>query len=64
METLTPREVSKILKLHPFTVKRLAKQGKLPGFKVGGVWRFQKKRFERWMEASTKKYRRSGDNNA
>jgi len=50
METLTPNEVSKILKLHPFTVTRLAREKKIPGFKVGGVWRFQKDKFERWVE--------------
>lgn len=50
METLRPNEVAKILKLHPFTVTRLAREKKLPGFKVGGVWRFQKDKFERWVE--------------
>jgi len=50
METLTPNEVAKILKLHPFSVTRLARQKKLPAFKVGGVWRFQKDQFERWIE--------------
>lgn len=50
METLTPNEVAKILKLHPFTVTRLAREKKIPGFKVGGVWRFQKDKFERWVE--------------
>ncbi len=38
IETLTPSEVAKSLKLHPFTVTRLAREGKLPAFKVGGVW--------------------------
>ena len=51
METLTPNEISKILKLHPFTVTRLAREGKLPAFKVGGVWRLRKDEFERWVEA-------------
>lgn len=37
LETLTPNEVSKALRLHPFTVTRLAREGKLPAFKVGGV---------------------------
>ena len=50
MELLTPLELSRILRLHPFTpplhtgagftVTRLAREGKLPGFKVGGSWRF------------------------
>ena len=53
IETLTPHEISKILKLHPFTVTRLAREGKLPGFKVGGSWRFRKDQFERWIEERT-----------
>ena len=53
MELLTPDELSRILKLHPFTVTRLAREGKLPGFKVGGSWRFRKDQFERWVERET-----------
>ena len=54
METLTPHEISKILKLHPFTVTRLAREGKIPAFKVGGVWRVRKDQFERWIQRRTK----------
>ncbi len=50
MEFLTPNELSRILKLHPFTVTRLAREKKIPGFKVGGVWRFPKYQFERWVD--------------
>jgi len=53
VELLTPLELSRVLKLHPFTVTRLAREGKLPGFKVGGVWRFRKDQFERWIEERT-----------
>ena len=53
MELLTPNELSRILKLHPFTVTRLARESKLPGFKVGGSWRFRKDQFERWVEQET-----------
>lgn len=62
METLTPNELSKILKLHPFTVTRLAREGKLPAFKVGGVWRVRKDQFERWIKEQTagKGKRRNG----
>ncbi len=53
IETLTPHEISKILKLHPFTVTRLAREGKIPAFKVGGVWRIRRDQFERWIETRT-----------
>ena len=54
VETLTPHEVAKSLKLHPFTVTRLAREGKIPAFKVGGVWRIQKDQFEQWIQKQTK----------
>ena len=54
IETLTPHEISRILKLHPFTVTRLAREGKIPAFKVGGVWRVRKDQFERWIQRRTK----------
>ena len=53
METLTPTEIAKILRIHPFSVTRLARQKKLPAFKVGGVWRFRKDQFFSWIEAQT-----------
>ena len=55
MEVFTPNELSKILKLHPFTVTRLAREGKLPAFKVGGVWRVRKDQFEKWIASRTVK---------
>ena len=54
IETLTPNEISKILRIHPFTVTRLAREGKLPAFKVGGIWRFRKDQFEQWIEQRSK----------
>ena len=53
IETLTPHEISKILKLHPFTVTRLAREGKIPAFKVGGVWRLRRDEFEKWIASRT-----------
>jgi excisionase family DNA binding protein len=50
IETFTPNDLAKILNLHPFTVTRLAREGKIPAFKVGGVWRIRKDEFERWIE--------------
>jgi len=43
VEFPAPHALSRILTLHPFTVTRLARERKLPGFKVGGSWRFCEK---------------------
>ena len=54
IETLTPVEISKMLRIHPLSVTRLARQGKIPAMKVGGVWRFRKDQFMRWINARSK----------
>lgn len=43
---MTVKEVSDYLKLNEKTAYRLASEGKLPGFKVGGSWRFRRDEIE------------------
>ena len=38
----TAQEVAKVLRLHPYTVRRLCREEKVPAFKFGGQWRFKK----------------------
>lgn len=49
-EILTIQEVAEYLKLNEKTAYRLASEGKLPGFKVGGSWRFKRTDLEKWIE--------------
>lgn len=49
-EILTLKEVADYLKLAEKTAYRLAAEGKLPGFKVGGSWRFKKEDVFQWIE--------------
>ncbi|MCU7840525.1 MAG: helix-turn-helix domain-containing protein [Candidatus Thiodiazotropha sp. (ex Troendleina suluensis)] len=48
-EILTLKEVAKYLKLAEKTAYKLAADGKLPGFKVGGSWRFKQSDIESWI---------------
>jgi excisionase family DNA binding protein len=48
-EILTIQELASYLKLNEKTAYRLASEGKLPGFKVGGSWRFKKEDIEQWI---------------
>lgn len=50
METFTVEELAKHLKLHEFTVRRLAREGKIPSFKAGGQWRFRKDEIDKWSK--------------
>lgn len=49
-EILTLKELAEYLKLTEKTAYRLAAEGKLPGFKVGGSWRFKLVDIEAWIE--------------
>ena len=41
-EIMTIREVADFLRLTEKTAYRFALEGKIPGFKVGGTWRFRR----------------------
>ena len=46
-DILTIKEVAEFLKLTEKTAYRLAADGKIPGFKVGGSWRFRRDEIEK-----------------
>ncbi|EPB5737898.1 helix-turn-helix domain-containing protein [Pseudomonas aeruginosa] len=50
-EILTLDEVAAYLKAGKKTVYRLAQQGGIPGFKLGGTWRFRRSELDRWIAA-------------
>ena len=57
-EIFTIKEVATYLKIAEKTAYRFASDGRLPGFKVGGSWRFRKSEIDRW----TKKQSTGGRN--
>lgn len=58
-QILTLKEVAAYLKLADKTAYKLAAEGKLPGFKVGGSWRFKKEDIEQWIEENKKSHKPS-----
>lgn len=54
-QILTLKEVAAYLKLAEKTAYRLASEGKLPGFKVGGSWRFKREDLETWIDSQKEK---------
>ena len=39
------------VQLHPYTVRRLAREKKIPAFRVGGQWRFRRDDIDKWSRA-------------
>jgi excisionase family DNA binding protein len=47
-DIFTIKELSEHLRVHPTTIYRLLRQGRLPGFRVGSNWRFNRSAIEAW----------------
>ena len=47
-EILTITELSAHLRVHPTTIYRLLREGRIPGFRVGSAWRFNRASIEKW----------------
>jgi excisionase family DNA binding protein len=47
-EILTISELSTHLRVHPTTIYRLLREGRIPGFRVGSAWRFSRAAIEVW----------------
>ena len=60
-EIFTIKELALYLKLAEKTAYRLASEGKLPGFKVGGAWRFRKIEIDSWIQEQEKKAKVEGN---
>lgn len=53
-DIMTVKEVAAYLKITEKTAYRLAAEKKIPGFKVGGAWRFRRGEIDSWIEVQSK----------
>jgi len=49
-EIMTIEQVARYLSLHELTVRRLARDGEIPAFKVGRQWRVKRELLDKWIE--------------
>ncbi|MBI4706902.1 MAG: helix-turn-helix domain-containing protein [Candidatus Omnitrophica bacterium] len=56
IEVYTVEELAKALKLHPYTIRRLCRENKIPAFKFSGQWRFNKDSIAKWAKEREKLY--------
>lgn len=52
---MTIEEVARYLSLHELTVRRLAREGEIPAFKIGRQWRVKKNLLDRWIEREVRR---------
>lgn len=46
---MTVSETAAYLRMNRMTIYRLAQEGKIPAFKVGGSWRFDRQGIDEWI---------------
>ena len=44
-------EAAAVLKIHPKTLQRLARNGEIAGIQIGKLWRFRASELDRWISA-------------
>ena len=54
-DIMTVKEVAAYLKITEKTAYRLTAEGKIPGFKVGGAWRFMRGEIDNWIKLQSNK---------
>ncbi len=58
-EIMDITRLAEYLNIHEMTLYKLAKEGRIPAFKVGGQWRIKKKLLDKWVEREMSKDRRT-----
>lgn len=54
MVVMTTKELADYLRVHKGTVYKLLRLRKVPAFKIGYDWRFNKSQIDQWMADRTK----------
>ena len=60
-DVLTIHELAALLRVGNKTAYTLAQNGDVPGFKVGGQWRFRRRDIEAWIDRQTGKVANARD---
>lgn len=51
VKAFNAEEIAEYLRLHPYTIRRLAREKKIPAFRAGGQWRFRKDDIDQWSKS-------------
>ena len=61
---LTLKEAAEYLNVHRDTLRRRAKNGTIPAFKIGTDWRFYKSSIDNWIRHMEREQRQSAQKKA
>ena len=49
---LDSQQAAVLLQIHPKTLQKLAREGKVPGHRIGDLWRFRTSELDGWLNTS------------
>ena len=49
---MTVKDIADYLHMHPMTIYKYVKEGKIPAFKVGTSWRIRRDSIQKWIKES------------
>ena len=52
-DVVTLREAAQYLNCHASTLYRMVNEGDIPGFRLGGSWRFRRSELDEWIASQT-----------
>jgi excisionase family DNA binding protein len=50
-QILDSREAAALLKIHPKTLQKMAREGAVPAFQIGTLWRFVSSELDDWVQS-------------
>jgi PTS system nitrogen regulatory IIA component len=53
-DVLNVEETAEFLGFAPYTIREKAKEGEIPGRKIGGEWRFSRRQLLEWIEEDSR----------
>ena len=56
---LNTGEAAALLQIHPKTLQRMARDGTVPAFRIGDLWRFRASALDEWVRSGVRSNRHS-----
>jgi excisionase family DNA binding protein len=56
---LNTEEAAALLQIHPKTLQKMAREGIVPAFRIGDLWRFRASALDEWLRSSVSSNRHS-----
>jgi excisionase family DNA binding protein len=56
---LNTEEAAALLQIHPKTLQKMAREGIVPAFRIGDLWRFRASALDEWLRSGVSSKRHS-----